>query len=159
MLILKKNQGLTLIELLIGMAIMVLMLAGIVEIFQITNSSYQRTMYQAQSVPNVNTALASISNELRAATSIAISADTKTINYTNTSGQSASIGFNPATKAIDFKLTGTTTKSIGASIVQDLKFSQSSGTIQVQITYNASGKAADAVTITSDIATNGTYGI
>ena len=151
---LKKNQGFTLIELVIGMAILAFILGGIVEVFQVSNSVYQSTNNQAKSIPNVNLALSLITGELSFSTINSISTDTKTINYTY-SGQSRSIGFNSITKAIDFKQSGTTTNTIGSSIVQNLTFSQTSSTIQVTITYNASGKSADAISITSDIMNNG----
>ncbi|VBB09176.1 type iv pilin n-term methylation site gfxxxe [Lucifera butyrica] len=67
---LKNSKGFSLIELLVGMALLSIILAGIGEILSSSISAYQYSMEQGTNANNLRDVLAQITHEIRYATSI-----------------------------------------------------------------------------------------
>ena len=111
---LKDDKGITLVELIVGMAIFSLIACGTVDIFRVSNNIYQATIYQSQATPRINSALLLISSELQTSSIDPLTNGGQQINYTYpTAPTSRTIYYDQTQKAIIFTESGSITKTIG----------------------------------------------
>jgi competence protein ComGC len=151
-----NNKGTTLVELIIYMAITSLIIGGMLELFKVSNYIYQNTIYQAQSTPNANSTLMSISSELQTSSIVSLSNNGQQINYTYpVAPTTRTIYYDSVKKAIIFTQDGAITKTIGIQTIQSLLFVKNNNLYKVTIEYNPSNIATNTIRVTSSIMTGG----
>lgn len=139
---LKTELGFTLVELIIGMAIMGIIMSAIVGVLNVTLQSQQYNFDESANIQSERQILSSIGDEIRNATQISspsAGATVNTITYQksgDTSNRTIAIGTGSNANTIIFTdTTGTIVKQLGTGLTQSLQFVRD-GTITRKFTIN-----------------------
>jgi len=127
--LLHKQSGISLVEVLIGMALMLIILGPIVSSLTAGIRSYQFNMAQNQNITSARSSVSSISDELKYASlaSISISADANTISYkVGSESRKIYIGSGDNDKTLIIEHSGSINKRVAIKTVQDISFLQDS---------------------------------
>ena len=155
----RNDQGFTLVELIIGMAIFVLIMSGTFGILASSVKSYQYNFEQAQNIQDSRQLFNEITKGIKNATTITIP-NSSTLNYsitTNTVTDHYVISLNSITSAVEFKKNTDTTRNFGAGRVSNILFlSSNSGSkkeiaIELYFKSNVAQPIKTAVTTLNNV--------
>ena len=121
-----NNRGFSLVELLIGMGILAILMAGIAMSFSTTTQSYQYNMSQGRNVMSTREVLNAISDELRYATAVSVTVGNSvtipgsTITYTvNSSNRTITSAVGGTAGTYSIVING---KTVSVSNLQSITF-------------------------------------
>lgn len=121
----QNQSGISLIEFLIGIAIMLIIIAPISNSLAAAINVYQYNMAQNQNLASAGLSVNLIADELRYATAFSISADEDTIDYTvQSQNRRIYIGSGNDAKTLIIEHEGVIIKKVAAKTVQAIKFQQ-----------------------------------
>jgi len=148
-----NEQGFTLVELIIGMAILALIMSGVYGVLASSIKSYQYNFEQGQNIQDSRQLFNEITTGIKNAT--AITKTTPTLNYSINSDVYV-ISLNSTTSAVELKKNTDSTRSFGTSRVDKILFttppSHTSGTkqeITIELYFKSSSIQPIKTTVTT----------
>jgi len=146
----KNEQGFTIVELLVGMAILVLIMSGIFGILVSSVKSYQYHIDQTQNIQSSRQIFNEITIGIKNAT--AITQTTPTLNY-KINDDVYIISVNAVTNAVEIKKNTDPARSFGVGHVDKILFDSVNSGTKKQITINLHFKSNSAQPVTIAVTT------
>lgn len=151
----KNEQGFTLVELIVGMAILSLIMSGVYGVLASSIKSYQYNFEQGQDIQDSRQIFNEITKGIKYATAVT-SPDTRTLNYSIDTNDYI-VTLNLTTKAVEITKNTDATRSYGTGRVNDINFdlvpkgTKQELTIQLSFTSNSTQPLKTAVMTLNDI--------
>jgi type II secretory pathway pseudopilin PulG len=120
---LTNEQGFTLVEVIIGMTLMIIIMTGILSLFQVSISSHLFSMGRIGDIQQSRLAMNTIADEIRYAKSIVPpTSPFQTLQYTDSQDNLTILSFNPVDKKVYIKHGAAASKPITSGVFTNVQF-------------------------------------
>ena len=135
--LLYNQSGISLVEVLLGITLLLLIMAPIVNSLTAGITSYQYNMAQSNNITSTRELINSLTNELRYSTAVTISASGKTIDYiVENQNRKIYIGTGNDAHTLIIEYNGVINKKVAANKIQDITFQRDTNKINITLQFN-----------------------